>query len=148
MGINRKWTEFGMYFSVILSKTTRTFLSFQFPAVTRVSHPSPALPKEYQRIGKAFQNLSSVFTSSGYQGTTVPPNTSHAVLTAPPPFPPPSACFVFPLNVSFCRHTPDCSIHIHPGGRSYLLCRQCVEMGLVTQCSDVVNVFVLQVSQP
>ncbi|XP_055362432.1 sorting nexin-9b isoform X4 [Betta splendens] len=26
------------------------------------------LPKEYQRIGKAFQNLSSVFTSSGYQG--------------------------------------------------------------------------------
>lgn len=28
-----------------------------------------ALPKEYQRIGKAFQNLSSVFTSSGYQGT-------------------------------------------------------------------------------
>lgn len=27
-----------------------------------------ALPKEYQRIGKAFQNLSSVFTSSGYQG--------------------------------------------------------------------------------
>lgn len=31
--------------------------------------PSAALPKEYQRIGKAFQNLSSVFTSSGYQGT-------------------------------------------------------------------------------
>lgn len=30
---------------------------------------SPALPKEYQRIGKAFQNLSTVFTSSGYQGT-------------------------------------------------------------------------------
>ncbi|XP_064195320.1 sorting nexin-9a isoform X1 [Anguilla rostrata] len=27
-----------------------------------------ALPKEYQRIGKAFQNLSSVFNSSGYQG--------------------------------------------------------------------------------
>ncbi|XP_077949321.1 sorting nexin-9b isoform X3 [Gasterosteus aculeatus] len=26
------------------------------------------LPKEYQRIGKAFQNLSSVFNSSGYQG--------------------------------------------------------------------------------
>ncbi|XP_017278810.1 sorting nexin-9b isoform X3 [Kryptolebias marmoratus] len=26
------------------------------------------LPKEYQRIGKAIQNLSSVFTSSGYQG--------------------------------------------------------------------------------
>ncbi|KAJ4929270.1 hypothetical protein JOQ06_004881 [Pogonophryne albipinna] len=26
------------------------------------------LPKEYQRIGKAFQNLSSVFISSGYQG--------------------------------------------------------------------------------
>uniref|UniRef100_W5KGN8 Sorting nexin n=1 Tax=Astyanax mexicanus TaxID=7994 RepID=W5KGN8_ASTMX len=26
------------------------------------------LPKEYQRIGKAFQNLSSVFTSSGYEG--------------------------------------------------------------------------------
>uniref|UniRef100_A0A7N8WRQ6 Sorting nexin n=1 Tax=Mastacembelus armatus TaxID=205130 RepID=A0A7N8WRQ6_9TELE len=26
------------------------------------------LPKEYQRIGKAFQNLSTVFTSSGYQG--------------------------------------------------------------------------------
>ncbi|XP_061890979.1 sorting nexin-9b isoform X1 [Entelurus aequoreus] len=26
------------------------------------------LPKEYQRIGKAFQNLSLVFTSSGYQG--------------------------------------------------------------------------------
>ncbi|KAM4602014.1 sorting nexin-9-like isoform 2-T5 [Polymixia lowei] len=26
------------------------------------------LPKEYQRIGKAFQNLSSVFSSSGYQG--------------------------------------------------------------------------------
>uniref|UniRef100_A0A8C2X8I5 Sorting nexin n=1 Tax=Cyclopterus lumpus TaxID=8103 RepID=A0A8C2X8I5_CYCLU len=32
------------------------------------------LPKEYQRIGKAFQNLSSVFTSSGYQGTTVATN--------------------------------------------------------------------------
>ena len=31
----------------------------------------PALPKEYQRIGKAFQNLSSVFSSSGYQGTAV-----------------------------------------------------------------------------
>lgn len=30
--------------------------------------PSAALPKEYQRIGKAFQNLSSVFSSSGYQG--------------------------------------------------------------------------------
>ncbi|XP_058469418.1 sorting nexin-9b isoform X6 [Solea solea] len=29
------------------------------------------LPKEYQRIGKAFQNLSSVFTSSGYQGESV-----------------------------------------------------------------------------
>uniref|UniRef100_A0AAX7V2S2 Sorting nexin n=1 Tax=Astatotilapia calliptera TaxID=8154 RepID=A0AAX7V2S2_ASTCA len=28
------------------------------------------LPKEYQRIGKAFQNLSSVFTSSGYQALT------------------------------------------------------------------------------
>ncbi|XP_060772361.1 sorting nexin-9b isoform X2 [Neoarius graeffei] len=28
------------------------------------------LPKEYQRIGKAFQNLSSVFTSSGYEGET------------------------------------------------------------------------------
>uniref|UniRef100_A0AAY4B315 SH3 domain-containing protein n=1 Tax=Denticeps clupeoides TaxID=299321 RepID=A0AAY4B315_9TELE len=26
------------------------------------------LPKEYQRIGKAFQNLSSVFNSSGYEG--------------------------------------------------------------------------------
>uniref|UniRef100_A0A8D0AUZ7 Sorting nexin n=1 Tax=Sander lucioperca TaxID=283035 RepID=A0A8D0AUZ7_SANLU len=26
------------------------------------------LPKEYQRIGKAFQNLSAVFNSSGYQG--------------------------------------------------------------------------------
>ncbi|XP_062858477.1 sorting nexin-9b isoform X2 [Trichomycterus rosablanca] len=26
------------------------------------------LPKEYQRIGKAFQNLSLVFTSSGYEG--------------------------------------------------------------------------------
>uniref|UniRef100_M3ZNG6 Sorting nexin n=1 Tax=Xiphophorus maculatus TaxID=8083 RepID=M3ZNG6_XIPMA len=26
------------------------------------------LPKEYQRIGKALQNLSTVFTSSGYQG--------------------------------------------------------------------------------
>uniref|UniRef100_A0A8C6KSE5 Sorting nexin n=1 Tax=Nothobranchius furzeri TaxID=105023 RepID=A0A8C6KSE5_NOTFU len=26
------------------------------------------LPKEYQRIGKAFQNMSTVFTSSGYQG--------------------------------------------------------------------------------
>ncbi|XP_077077420.1 sorting nexin-9b isoform X2 [Siphateles boraxobius] len=26
------------------------------------------LPKEYQRIGKAFQNLSSVFISSGYEG--------------------------------------------------------------------------------
>ncbi|XP_056337454.1 sorting nexin-9b isoform X3 [Danio aesculapii] len=26
------------------------------------------LPKEYQRIGKAFQNLSSVFTTSGYEG--------------------------------------------------------------------------------
>uniref|UniRef100_A0AAR2L687 Sorting nexin n=1 Tax=Pygocentrus nattereri TaxID=42514 RepID=A0AAR2L687_PYGNA len=26
------------------------------------------LPKEYQRIGKALQNLSSVFTSSGYEG--------------------------------------------------------------------------------
>ncbi|XP_056620187.1 sorting nexin-9b isoform X2 [Triplophysa dalaica] len=26
------------------------------------------LPKEYQRIGKAFQNLSSVFNSSGFQG--------------------------------------------------------------------------------
>ncbi|KAJ8270509.1 hypothetical protein GJAV_G00115750 [Gymnothorax javanicus] len=26
------------------------------------------LPKEYQRIGKSFQNLSSVFNSSGYQG--------------------------------------------------------------------------------
>ncbi|XP_057209516.1 sorting nexin-9b isoform X2 [Triplophysa rosa] len=26
------------------------------------------LPKEYQRIGKAFQNLSSVFTSSGFEG--------------------------------------------------------------------------------
>lgn len=33
-----------------------------------------ALPKEYQRIGKAFQNLSSVFTSSGYQGTTMTAN--------------------------------------------------------------------------
>lgn len=33
-----------------------------------------ALPKEYQRIGKAFQNLSSVFTSSGYQGTTMNTN--------------------------------------------------------------------------
>lgn len=33
-----------------------------------VSFPSAALPKEYQRIGKAFQNLSSVFNSSGYQG--------------------------------------------------------------------------------
>lgn len=32
-------------------------------------HPHTALPKEYQRIGKAFQNLSSVFTSSGYQGS-------------------------------------------------------------------------------
>uniref|UniRef100_A0A8P4K5C3 Sorting nexin n=1 Tax=Dicentrarchus labrax TaxID=13489 RepID=A0A8P4K5C3_DICLA len=32
------------------------------------------LPKEYQRIGKAFQNLSSVFTSSGYQGTTLNTN--------------------------------------------------------------------------
>ncbi|XP_039548414.1 sorting nexin-9b isoform X4 [Pimephales promelas] len=29
------------------------------------------LPKEYQRIGKAFQNLSSVFISSGYQGEAV-----------------------------------------------------------------------------
>uniref|UniRef100_UPI0037E8BD13 sorting nexin-9b isoform X5 n=1 Tax=Semicossyphus pulcher TaxID=241346 RepID=UPI0037E8BD13 len=29
------------------------------------------LPKEYQRIGKAFQNLSSVFTSSGYQGESM-----------------------------------------------------------------------------
>ncbi|TRY86933.1 hypothetical protein DNTS_002204 [Danionella cerebrum] len=26
------------------------------------------LPKEYQRIGKAFQNLSAVFTTSGYEG--------------------------------------------------------------------------------
>lgn len=33
------------------------------------SWSSPALPKEYQRIGKAFQNLSTVFVSSGYQGT-------------------------------------------------------------------------------
>lgn len=31
--------------------------------------PSTALPKEYQRIGKAFQNLATVFNSSGYQGT-------------------------------------------------------------------------------
>ncbi|XP_026113990.1 sorting nexin-9 isoform X2 [Carassius auratus] len=29
------------------------------------------LPKEYQRIGKAFQNLSSVFISSGYEGEAV-----------------------------------------------------------------------------
>ncbi len=36
--------------------------------------PSTALQKEYQRIGKAFQNLSSVFTSSGYQGTTMNTN--------------------------------------------------------------------------
>uniref|UniRef100_A0A6Q2YN58 Sorting nexin n=1 Tax=Esox lucius TaxID=8010 RepID=A0A6Q2YN58_ESOLU len=28
------------------------------------------LPKEYQKIGKAFQNLSSVFNTSGYQGET------------------------------------------------------------------------------
>uniref|UniRef100_A0A8D0AQR3 Sorting nexin n=1 Tax=Sander lucioperca TaxID=283035 RepID=A0A8D0AQR3_SANLU len=32
------------------------------------------LPKEYQRIGKAFQNLSAVFNSSGYQGTTMNTN--------------------------------------------------------------------------
>ncbi len=36
-----------------------------------VSLTPSALPKEYQRIGKAFQNLSSVFTSSGYQGTAM-----------------------------------------------------------------------------
>lgn len=43
--------------------------------------PSAALPKEYQRIGKAFQNLSSVFTSSGYQGTTVNTNMIKVQLT-------------------------------------------------------------------
>lgn len=28
----------------------------------------PALPKEYQKIGKALQSLAAVFSSSGYQG--------------------------------------------------------------------------------
>lgn len=31
----------------------------------------PALPKEYQKIGKALQSLAAVFSSSGYQGTAV-----------------------------------------------------------------------------
>lgn len=43
---------------------------------------STALPKEYQRIGKAFQNLSSVFTSSGYQGAAMNTNmTSNVILS-------------------------------------------------------------------
>lgn len=31
----------------------------------------PALPKEYQKIGKALQSLAAVFSSSGYQGMVV-----------------------------------------------------------------------------
>lgn len=78
--------------------------------------PSPALPKEYQRIGKAFQNLSSVFTSSGYQGTTMETTgTSHAAFSAPGVFSQAQAlasCVFSLLQTHSCNHvysSHDCS---------------------------------------
>ncbi len=67
------------YFTVQLWKTTFNWSALWLICMQTSSFKSlkliiisclffSALPKEYQRIGKAFLNLSSVFTSSGYEG--------------------------------------------------------------------------------
>ncbi|XP_075905681.1 sorting nexin-9b isoform X2 [Nelusetta ayraudi] len=62
--VERKCDQFS-HFSKAMDDGVKEILTVGHEHWKRCTGP---LPKEYQRIGKAFQNLSSVFTSSGYQG--------------------------------------------------------------------------------
>lgn len=66
----RMFTQLGILISVCYSFTLFwNYCLHQKSYCPECFHlSSAALPKEYQRIGKALQNLSTVFTSSGYQG--------------------------------------------------------------------------------
>ncbi|XP_045566469.1 sorting nexin-9 isoform X2 [Salmo salar] len=61
--VNHRYKHFDWLFERLLEK-----FGSAIPIASLPDKQVTALPKEYQNIGKAFQNLSSVFNTSGYTG--------------------------------------------------------------------------------